>query len=266
MFGIRRLLMSCSRVCALTFIFSGLSSLLHASTKAPEVPNANADLPFLEFVTFVEPPYTFDETQTSRKGLVMVILERLMFKAGINYKVTFMPPKRAELYVKSTPNSCVIPIEKSQEREVFFSWVSPVLISQHGLFQLESASPVKLETLEDARPYRIGSFLGSSIGEYLDSFSYRVDLATKNDANLHKMKAGRIDLWASDVLSAYYLSKQEGIRISRSRLNFFTSLRAIGCHEKLDEKVLSAMRNALQDMYKSSQMKRILQSFTPPNW
>lgn len=264
MSGIKRFLKYRFRAVVFLLLSFGSISTLCASTSPSDAPKTN--LPFLEFVTFVEPPYTFDEELTKRKGLVSIILEQLMEKAGIEYKVTVMPPKRAELYVKATPNSCVIPIEKSQEREVFYSWVSPVLISRTGLFQLETANPIKLDSLEDARPHRIGSYLGSSIGEYLSSFSYRVDLATKNDANLHKMEAGRIDLWASDTLSAYYLSKQENIRIAGSRLNFFTSLRAIGCHEDLDENALSAMRDALQDMYKTSQMKRILESFKPPNW
>lgn len=264
MSGIKRLLKYRFRIVALIFLSLGSISSLCASTSSSSPSKTNQ--PFLEFVTFIEPPYTFDDELTKRKGLVKMILEQLAAKAGIDYKVTVMPPKRAELYVKATPNSCVIPIEKSQEREVFYSWVSPVVISQTGLFQLETAKPIKLDSLSDARPHRIGSYLGSSIGEYLSSFSYRVDLATKNNANLHKMEAGRIDLWASDILSAYYLSKEENIRISGSRLNFFTSLRAIGCHEDLDEKVLSAMRDALQDMYKTSQMKRILESFKPPNW
>lgn len=264
MSGIKRFLKYRLRLVALMLVSLAAVNYSSASTKSSVTTKTNQ--PFLEFVTFIEPPYTFDEALTKRKGLVKMILEQLMDKAGIDYKITVMPPKRAELYVKATPNSCVIPIEKSQEREVFYSWVSPVLISHTGLFQLETANPIKLDSLADARPHRIGSYLGSSTGEYLSSFSYRVDLATKNDANLHKMEAGRIDLWASDILSAYYLSKQENIRITGSRLNFFTSLRAIGCHEDLDEKVLSAMRDALQDMYKTSQMKGILESFKPPNW
>ena len=141
--------------------------------------NQNTDRPHLDFVTFIEPPYFFDPAVSDNEGLVSIILKQLMQKAGINYRLTIMPPKRAELFVQFTPNTCVIPIEKSQEREVFFTWVSPVLISQTGLFQLASAPPVSLRTLEDARPYRIGSYLGSSIGDYLSSFSYQVDLVGK---------------------------------------------------------------------------------------
>lgn len=217
--------------------------------------------PYLDFVTFVEPPYIFDPETNRQQGLVQVIMQQLMFNAGIDYTMTIMPPKRAELYAQFTPNTCVVPIEKSQEREVFFTWISPILVSNHGLFRLATHPPVLLETLEDARDFRIGSFLGSSIGDYLNSFSYQVDLATKNDANIQKLKAGRIDLWASDILTARYISQTAGIEISNSKLDFFTTLRAIGCNDEVDEQVISTMQKALQAMYKTGQMDEIVKSF-----
>lgn len=250
-------------VCIFAAALLAHSSLIYGTTLA--VPSQKKDRPHLEFVTFIEPPYIFDPSQNKEQGLVSIILAHLMTKAGISYNVTIMPPKRAELFVQFTPDTCVIPIEKSQEREVFFSWVSPILISQNGLFTLASSPRIDLKSLEDARPYRIGSYLGSSIGDYLSSFSYKVDLATQNNANIQKLKADRIDLWASDVLAANYISKSTNIPITESKLNFFTSLRAIGCHEDVDKQVLLAMRTALQEMYKSGQMKTIFQSFLGKN-
>ena len=235
-------------------------SLENKPSRAIEM-NLNNKRPHLDFVTFIEPPYIFDPETSRQQGLVQVILQQLMFNAGIDYTMTIMPPKRAELYAQFTPKTCVVPIEKSQEREVFFSWVSPILVSYHGLFRLAAQPPIYLHTLEDARPYRIGSYLGSSIGDYLDSFTYQVDLATQNEANIVKLKADRIDLWASDILTALYISETAGIEISRSRLDFFTTLRAIGCHEGVDENVMTAMRNALQTMYKTGQMDEIIASF-----
>lgn len=218
----------------------------------------------LDFVTFHYPPYVVDPVTAEHTGLAQLILQQLMDKAGLNYTLQFMPPKRAELFAQFTPNTCVFPIEKSQEREVFFSWVSPLLISHHGLYRLASQKPIILSTLEDARSYRIGSYLGSSIGEYLNSFDYLVDLATRNDANIHKLKANRIDLWASDKIIAKAISKEEGIELSDSQLDFFTTLRAIGCHHDVSKKIIQLMNKTLQQMYKSGQMKALQQTNTLP--
>lgn len=215
----------------------------------------------IDFVTFYDPPYIFDPSETSRQGLVQIILKNLMHNIGIQYSITLMPPKRAEIFAKATPNTCILPIEKSQEREVYFSWVSPILVSKHGLFQLQKHPQISLEALDDARPYRLGSYLGSAIGAYLKSFDFLVDFANQNEANIYKLSVERIDLWASDILTAAYISKTEDIKISDSRLDFFTTLKAIGCHPSVDAKIISEMNKELQWMYQTGQIYSIVQKF-----
>tara|TARA_R110001592_G_scaffold7126_7_gene40206 strand:- start:5835 stop:6611 length:777 start_codon:yes stop_codon:yes gene_type:complete len=215
----------------------------------------------IDFVTFYDPPYIFNSSETNKQGLVQIILKHLMANIDIKYSLQMMPPKRAELFAKATPNTCIFPIEKSQEREVYFSWISPILVSKHGLFQIEKHNPILLEALEDARPYRLGSYLGSGIGDYLKSFGFQVDYANQNEANILKLKANRIDLWASDILTAAYISKTENIEISESRLDFFTTLKAIGCHPSIDEKIITEMNKELQWMYQKGQIFSIVQKF-----
>tara|TARA_R110001592_G_scaffold336019_1_gene621130 strand:- start:33380 stop:34141 length:762 start_codon:yes stop_codon:yes gene_type:complete len=215
----------------------------------------------INFVTFYDPPYIFNSAETNKQGLVQIILKSLMDNIGIKYSIMMLPPKRAELFVQATPNSCILPIEKSQEREVLFSWVSPILVSKHGLFQMQKHKPILVEALDDARPYRLGSYLGSGIGDYLKSFGYQVDFANQNQANILKLSAGRIDLWASDILTAQYISKSENIEISASRLDFFTTLKAIGCHPSIDQDTIYKMNQELQWMYQTGQIYSIVQKF-----
>jgi polar amino acid transport system substrate-binding protein len=216
---------------------------------------------YINFVTFIDPPYIFDTHEAQGKGLVETIIQTLMSHANIDYTIQLMPAKRAELYAKSTQNTCVFPIEKSQEREVFFSWVSPIIVSKQGFFSNPKQSSESLQVLEDAKPYRIGSYLGSGIGEYLASLGYQVDFATKNEANIYKLEANRIDLWASDILTAEYISTHSGIEITPSKLDFFTTLRAIGCHPSVPESVIKSMHEELQMMYKNGHIYHIVQDF-----
>ena len=215
----------------------------------------------INFVTFIDPPYIFGPKEPDKQGLVEVIFENLMLYTGISYSIQIMPAKRAEIYAQTTKNTCVFPIEKSQEREVFFSWVSPIIVSKQGFFTIPDQPSIFLQTLEDAKPYRIGSYLGSSIGEYLASFNYQVDFATKNEANILKLQAKRIDLWASDILTAAHISKHSGIEITPSKLDFFTTLRAIGCHPSIPEKTIKLMNKKLQAMYRSGHVYNIEKKF-----
>jgi polar amino acid transport system substrate-binding protein len=240
---------------SIVFFFVGLiiSCTLLSPTKADGKP--------INFVTFYDPPYIFNPAETNKQGLVQIILNSLMNNIGIKYKIVMMPPKRAEIFAKATPNTCILPIEKSQEREVFFSWVSPILVSRHGFFQLEGRPPILLEALEDARAYRLGSYLGSGMGDYLKSLNFQVDFATQNEANIHKLSALRIDLWASDIMTAGYISRSENIAISESRLDFFTTLKAIGCHPSIDSKIINKMNKELQMMYQKGDIFSIVQQF-----
>lgn len=215
----------------------------------------------INFVTFIDPPYIFDPKETDKKGLVEAIFETLMLNTHIKYNIQIMPAKRAELYAQTTENTCVFPIEKSQEREVFFSWVSPIIVSKQGFFSIPEETSIFLQVLEDAKPYRIGSYLGSGIGEYLASFNYQVDLATQNEANILKLQAKRIDLWASDILTAQHISQISGIEISASKLDFFTTLRAIGCHPSIPEETIRLMHDELQAMYRNGDIYNIVQKF-----
>ena len=244
-------------------LFNKLGSLISGCLLMCNV-YANDD-PAINFVTFYDPPYIFNPEETPKQGLVQIILKNLMDNIDIHYKTLMMPPKRAELFAQTTPNTCIYPIEKSQEIEVFFSWVSPILISRYGFFQLDSKPKITIETLDDARPYRLGSYLGSGIGDYLKSFGYLVDFANQNDANIHKLSADRIDLWAAETLTAEYIAKAENIRISDSRLDFFTTLKAIGCHPSIDKDIILKMNNELQTMYQTGQIYSIVQKFKADN-
>ena len=126
---------------------------------------------------------------------------------------------------------------------------------------MQKHKPILVEALDDARPYRLGSYLGSGIGDYLKSFGYQVDFANQNQANILKLSAGRIDLWASDILTAQYISKSENIEISASRLDFFTTLKAIGCHPSIDQDTIYKMNQELQWMYQTGQIYSIVQKF-----
>lgn len=249
----------------LTKAFILFCLLPFAANATEEVPAEQNIKTHIDFVTFIDPPYIFDPKETSEKGLVERIFIRLMKHTGIDYKIRIMPAKRAELFAQANNNTCVFPIEKSQEREVFFSWVSPILVSKHGFFT-NLYKPISLQVLEDAKPYRIGSYLGSGIGDYLESFAYLVDSAPQNEANILKLQADRIDLWASDILTAEHISKQTGIKISASKLDFFTILRAIGCHPSVPKESVQIMREALQFMYKTGEIYSITQRFKADNF
>lgn len=221
----------------------------------------------IDLVSFEEPPYVMLSNGVP-KGLVVDYVAALMARAGLRYRLDILPAKRALLYALSQKNACVFPIERSQEREVDFHWISPILISRHGFFQHPNDKPVRMHVLEDAKKRdnastaRIGSYLGSGIGAYLESLDFEVDYAAANDANIHKLMARRIDLWASDDVSARYIAANHSIELTAPSLVFFTTIRAMGCHASMPPEVIEALHDALQSMHRDGSFKRIEEAFT----
>lgn len=214
----------------------------------------------LELVSFAYPPY-ISENYDVNTGLIELYVDQLMRHVKQPYRLSLMPHKRAVLHTINTPNTCVFPIEKSQERESQFQWISPILISRLALFQTQDSPPIEGKVLKDFLPYRVGSYLGSATGSYLESLGFVVDYAAKNDANVIKLYAKRIDLWASDVSTALHISRQKNLKISQPRLEFFTTLRAIGCNKAVSPEVVFKLQTELERMYKSGEIEHIKHNF-----
>lgn len=228
-------------------------SLVVASILSPFAIGADHKL---NLVTFVEPPYVFPKGNAN-KGLVVQIVEELMERAQQDYSLTILPPKRALLHAIRTSNTCVFPVERSQEREVKLRWVSPILISRNGFYATKTKGIEPLRVLNDVKDYRIGSVLGSAIGEYLLSLGFSVDLASDNRANLVKLNRGRIDLWAVDTLTAEHVSKENNVEIDEAKLIFFTALRAIGCNLDVPANKITRMNQELAKMYQDGFIEKI---------
>ena len=209
----------------------------------------------LNLITFIEKPL-IDQVDGEPYGVVVSVIKELFRQANITYTLRLMPPKRAILMTSETENYCVFPIERSQEREVNYQWVSPVLISRHGLYS-HPDRPIDLKTLEDARSYKLGSYLGSGVGEYLESFGFNVEYTGRNELNARKLLKNRIDLWVSDTESAKFLIKQERMSLSEPELVFFTTVRAMACNLAVDSDVVKKLQKTVTNMYRSGDIERI---------
>ena len=136
----------------------------------------------LTLITYSEVPFATQEGN-NKKGLVIEFINALFKQTDLEYDIVFLPLKRGMSMAESNLNTCVLPIERNQHREVHYTWIGPVMISRYGLFSVDQSQP-QLATLSDAKLASVGSFLGSGIGEYLTHFGYQVDLTNNDNLNV----------------------------------------------------------------------------------
>lgn len=211
----------------------------------------------LMLVTEEIPPYAFKQ-KGKPAGASVEIIQALFKEAGVPYKISIYPWKRAFETAKSSA-ACIFPIQRSQEREALFNWISPVLITQTAFYSAAGSS-LDIRTLTDVKNLKIGTYRGSAVEEYLTGQGFKVFSTTQDNVNIQKLKANRIDLWASDTLAANHLSNKSNTHITEE-LVYFTTLRALACNTSVPSDQVKKLQKALQSIYKKGTVDNILKKY-----
>ncbi len=209
--------------------------------------------------TYKSAPYT-QVDDGKKSGLIVEIVKELFIRAKLDYQIEFVPIKRSIIQTSYDNFSCVLPVARNQKREASFQWISPILITQYGLFSREHGS-LPITTLADAKPYRIGSYLGSSISEYLIDQGFNVEVTNIDSQNVKKLIRGRFELWASDVVTAHKLMHEQKVQFGEPELIFFTSISAMACNLQIPKQQIQRLRLALESMYKDGFIDTVYHSY-----
>jgi len=213
---------------------------------------SNADQAPIRLLTFNEPPWV-DAEGEHLQGPTIELIKQLFTRAGVPYRIEVLPLKRALKEAVNQPGTCVFPIERSQERETSLRWISPLVVSRYGLYAPKGHA-VHLQTLEDARPYNIGSYLGSGLGEYLIDRGFSVIEVSSAKLGPNMLQHKRFDLWVSDTRSAQASAQGADAILGQPSLVFLTTLRAMGCHPDTPASSVELLHSAL------------LSLLAEPNW
>lgn len=205
------------------------------------------------------PPYSM-ERDGRITGVTVDIVAELFRRAGYAFEVRKVPWQRAYLMARTEPDSCAFPVQRSQENEALFHWVSPIVISRSA-FYTRADSELDIRVLEDVRALRIGSYRGSGVADYLMSQGFDLDLTTQDNQNLRKLQLGRLDVWAADTLSAPYLAEQLDTGRIKEQLVYFTVLRALACNLDTREATITSLNHTLQAMYADGTIDRLVEAY-----
>ncbi len=212
-----------------------------------------ADQAPIQLLTFDEPPWV-DAQQAQLHGPTIELIKQLFALAGVPYSIEVLPLKRALMMANTRPGTCVFPIERSQERETGLRWISPLVVSRYG-FYAAPGQTMNLQTLEDARPYSIASYLGSGVGEYLLSRGFKVVEVSSAKLGPNMLAHKRFDLWVSDTRTAEALNSTEGPTLDKPALVFLSTLRGMGCHPDTSNISLELLQSALLQLLRTPQWR-----------
>jgi len=203
----------------------------------------------VQVLTYPVAPFA-SQVDGVKQGFLIELVDAIFKQANMPYEVAFYPLKRAMAMVSQYENMCVLPVQRSQERESQFSWIGPVMISRYGLFSRSNKS-ISLQVLNDAKDLNIGSFLGSGISEYLHAANYKIEHTANNHLSLKQLERGYIDLWAVELMSAKSAMQAANLDLGKAELIFFTSIAAMVCHSDMSNDSQESLRGALKTLYQN---------------
>ncbi len=149
----------------------------------------------LTVVTEEYPPFNFTENGHV-KGESTEIVRAALKKAGIKAEILVYPWARAYAMALNKENVLIYSIARTPEREKLFKWIGPVATAPDVcLFKLKERKDIRIQSLDDAKKYRIGVVRGWADHQHLVKLSFeRIDDVSNDDANIKKLFAGRVDL------------------------------------------------------------------------
>lgn len=133
----------------------------------------------------------------------------LMERIKQPYKIELLPWRRAYEDALRSAQTCVFSTTRTSERESLFKWVGPIAFNEWVLFGRTDGG-VKLQQLEDAKPYLIGAYNGDVREQFLRGRGFKVETVVADSLNPRKLMLGRIDLWVSGRYDGSILIDQGG--------------------------------------------------------
>jgi polar amino acid transport system substrate-binding protein len=234
-------------------------SLLHSILILLILTLSNVNAKVFTLYTEKLPPYS-SVINNKIQGLSVDIITELFKRSELEIDFQILPLKRAILMTIQEPDSCVFPLERNQEREVDFKWVSPVQISKNAFYVLND-SPIDIRTLADVKNYVVGSYLGSATANYLAEQGIKTSEVSYDAQNIKMLISNRIDIWASDTLVADFLLSENGDKSIEKELIYFTTLRALACNLNFPSRAHETLENNLAAMYRDGTILKLMAKY-----
>lgn len=184
-------------------------------------------------------------------------VREIMGRAGIGYTMELLPWKRAYASALERRDACVFSTTRTPEREPLFKWIGP-LDEARWVLVARIGSGIKLRTLDDARPYLIGTINGDARDQFLRERGFKVDAAPIDALNARKLILGRIDLWAASWRRGADVLEQSGWDKDLYAALTFNHMQVyLACNRALPDALAARMNAAAASMARDGSMRRI---------
>ena len=240
----------------LVLAFAGATLLLAGTVRAAETS--------LVLLTENFPPYNMAKNgknfaqDENIHGIAVDIVREIFKRADISYSLTLrFPWERIYKLALESPGYGVFVMARLPEREKLFKWVGPIG-PDDWILLAKADSKIALDSLEQARQYKIGAYKGDAIAETLAKQGLKPMVVLRDQDNARKLVNGQIDLWATGDPAGRYLARQEGVSDLKTVLRFNSAELYLALNKDVPDDVVARLQKALDELRKEGEVDAIM--------
>ena len=197
-------------------------------------------------------------------GIATDKVREAMRRADLHYTLDVLPWKRAYSVALTRPNGCVYSTTRTPEREHLFKWVGPTDEGE-WVFLGRAGRRFNVQSLEDARKLRIGTYNGDARDSYLRARGFRVDPAPSDMNNAKKLLLDRIDLWAVSMRRDSPMLANNGWAGRIVPVFTFNHVKLyLACNRAVPDAAISKLNAAFSAMQRDGTLRRLDSKYD--NW
>ncbi|BBP62780.1 MULTISPECIES: substrate-binding periplasmic protein [Pseudomonas] len=192
------------------------------------------------------------------QGIAVDIVREIFKRADITYSLTLrFPWERIYKLALENPGYGVFVMARLPEREKLFKWVGPIG-PDDWIMLAKADSTIALDSLEQARKYRIGAYKGDAIAETLGKQGLNPIVVLRDQDNARKLVNGQIDLWATGDPAGRYLARQEGVSDLKTVLRFNSAELYLALNKNVPDEVVARLQKALDELRREGAVDAIM--------
>ncbi|MFP4030682.1 MAG: substrate-binding periplasmic protein [Desulfococcaceae bacterium] len=162
-------------------------------------------------VTEEMPP--FNHTENGKvTGMATEVVREALDRSDLPATFLVYPWKRAYQIALRQPNVLIYSIGRNPDREKQFQWVGVIAPVNMYFFKLRDRDQIQLESVADAKQYKIGAVSGDYTLNFLRAQGFPeagLDVTGAFNLNFRKLFERRVDLVLVDELTAASLIRSE---------------------------------------------------------
>ncbi len=226
----------------------------------------SAESPATDLVLLTEnfPPYNMAKNgknfaqDENINGIAVDIVREMFKRSDITYSLTLrFPWERIYKLALEKPGYGVFVMARLPDREKLFKWVGPIG-PDDWIMLAKADSKITLETLDDARQYKIGAYKGDAIAETLAKQGLNPIVVLRDQDNAKKLVNGQIDLWATGDPAGRYLARQEGVNGLKTVLRFNSAELYLALNKDVPDEMVAKLQAALDQLRKEGKVDEIM--------